>query len=138
MKRQFDRSYKVNGMNTFKHTPRVEVAAPGQNRLEYAGVQRGSPMDDIPALIPFPEGPEEAGAKAREFDDLTPVKSTERDTLHLYLQEISQVKLLTREEETALAKRVRRGDKQAREQMITANLRLVVKISRDYEGLGLP
>jgi len=138
MKRQFDRSYKVNGMNTFKHTPRVEVAAPGQNRLEYAGVQRGSPMDDIPALIPFPEGPEEAGTKAREFDDITPAKSTERDTLHLYLQEISQVKLLTREEETALAKRVRRGDKQAREQMITANLRLVVKISRDYEGLGLP
>ncbi len=58
--------------------------------------------------------------------------------MHLYLQEISQVKLLTREEETALAKRVRRGDKQARERMITANLRLVVKISRDYEGLGLP
>ena len=60
------------------------------------------------------------------------------DTLQLYLREIGQVKLLTRKEEIALAKRVRKGDKRAREKMITANLRLVVKIARDYEGLGLP
>jgi RNA polymerase primary sigma factor len=60
------------------------------------------------------------------------------DTLQLYLREIGQVKLLTPQEEITLAKRIRRGDKKAREQMITANLRLVVKIARDYEGLGLP
>ena len=60
------------------------------------------------------------------------------DTLQLYLREIGQVKLLTREEEIKLARRVQRRDKQAREQMITANLRLVVKIARDYENLGLP
>ena len=58
--------------------------------------------------------------------------------LQLYLREIGQVKLLTPQEEIALAKRIRRGDKRAREQMIKANLRLVVKIARDYEGLGLP
>jgi RNA polymerase primary sigma factor len=46
--------------------------------------------------------------------------------------------LLTPAEEIALAKRIKRGDKKAREQMITANLRLVVKIARDYQGLGLP
>jgi RNA polymerase primary sigma factor len=56
----------------------------------------------------------------------------------LYLHEIGQVKLLTPPEELALARRVRRGDAAAREQMIKANLRLVVKIARDYEGLGLP
>src|SRR5207237_1942204 len=60
------------------------------------------------------------------------------DTLELYLREIGQVKLLTREEEIALAKRVKQGDQQAREQMIKANLRLVVKIARDYAGQGLP
>jgi len=60
------------------------------------------------------------------------------DVLQLYLREIGQVKLLTPQEEIALAKRIRRGDKQAREQMIKANLRLVVKIARDYEGMGLP
>jgi RNA polymerase primary sigma factor len=60
------------------------------------------------------------------------------DTLQLYLREIGQVKLLTREEELKLARRVQRRDKKARELMITANLRLVVKIARDYENLGLP
>ncbi len=48
------------------------------------------------------------------------------------------MKLLTSDEEVALAERIKLGDKEAREQMIKANLRLVVKIARDYEGLGLP
>src|SRR5205823_13414400 len=60
------------------------------------------------------------------------------DTLQLYLREIGQVKLLTPAEEVALARRIKRGDDKAREQMIKANLRLVVKIARDYEGQGLP
>jgi len=60
------------------------------------------------------------------------------DVLQLYLREIGQVKLLTPQEEIVLAKRIKRGDKRARERMIKANLRLVVKIARDYEGMGLP
>ena len=58
--------------------------------------------------------------------------------IKLYLQEIGKVKLLTVEEEIELAARIKRGDKEAREAMIKANLRLVVKIAREYEGLGLP
>ena len=58
--------------------------------------------------------------------------------LQLYLREIGQVKLLTPKEEVALARRIKRGDAEAREHMIKANLRLVVKIARDYDGLGLP
>lgn len=65
-------------------------------------------------------------------------ESLSGDTLQLYLREIGRVKLLTPAEELALAKKVKRGDTKAREQMITANLRLVVRIARDYEGLGLP
>jgi len=60
------------------------------------------------------------------------------DSLQLYLREIGRVKLLTPDEEIVLARRIKRGDKQAREHMIKANLRLVVKIARDYEGLGVP
>jgi len=60
------------------------------------------------------------------------------DMFQIYLREIGQVKLLTREEEIALAERIQHGDKEAREQMIKANLRLVVRIARDYEGLGVP
>ncbi len=58
--------------------------------------------------------------------------------IKLYLREIGQVKLLTPDEEVDLAARIKKGDKKAREQMIKANLRLVVKIAHDYEGLGLP
>ena len=65
-------------------------------------------------------------------------ESIRGDTLQLYLREIGQVKLITPQEEIALAKRIKKGDRKAREKMITANLRLVVKIARDYEGLGLP
>ena len=58
--------------------------------------------------------------------------------IRLYLREIGQVKLLTVQEEIDLAARIKKGDKKAREHMIKANLRLVVKIARDYDGIGLP
>jgi RNA polymerase primary sigma factor len=58
--------------------------------------------------------------------------------LQLYLREVGQVGLLKPEEEVALAKRIKRGDEEARDLMIRANLRLVVKIARQYENLGLP
>jgi RNA polymerase primary sigma factor len=51
---------------------------------------------------------------------------------------VNSVPLLTREDEVRLAAAIKRGDEQAREQMIRANLRLVVKIAREYEHLGLP
>ncbi|MBN2506958.1 MAG: sigma-70 family RNA polymerase sigma factor [Verrucomicrobia bacterium] len=56
----------------------------------------------------------------------------------LYLREIGQVPLLTLAEENALAARIRRGDEAARDQMIRANLRLVVHIAREYEHCGMP
>ena len=58
--------------------------------------------------------------------------------IKLYLREIGQVKLLTPQEEIELAAKIKKGNKAAREHMIKANLRLVVKIARDYEGIGLP
>jgi len=70
--------------------------------------------------------------------EVVPAEAAHGDTLQLYLREIGRVKLLTPKEEIAFARRIRKGDRRAREKMITANLRLVVKIARDYEGLGLP
>ncbi len=58
--------------------------------------------------------------------------------LTLYLRELGQVELLDAGEEKKLARRVQRGDLEARERMIRGNLRLVVRIARDYNGLGLP
>jgi RNA polymerase primary sigma factor len=58
--------------------------------------------------------------------------------LRLYMREVGEVDLLTPSEEVELARRIREGDEAARDQMIRANLRLVVKIAREYEGFGLP
>ena len=56
----------------------------------------------------------------------------------LYLREIGAYPLITVQEEVRLAHKIKRGDKEARATMIRANLRLVVKIARDYSNFGLP
>jgi RNA polymerase primary sigma factor len=101
-------------------------------------------------IVPLPENfdPEneeptqEALAKEEEVKPVTIEEirqAYDGDTAYqLYLKEIGQTALLTIEEENALAARIKRGDKAARERMIKANLRLVVKIARDYEGYGVP
>lgn len=63
---------------------------------------------------------------------------TEDRGIRIYLREIGQTDLLTRQEEVQLAKRIKRGDEAARQLMIRANLRLVVKIAHDYARYGLP
>jgi RNA polymerase primary sigma factor len=59
------------------------------------------------------------------------------DSLRLYLRSIGRVDLLTAEQEVMLAKRIERGDMNAKQQMIEANLRLVVSIAKNYLGRGL-
>lgn len=67
-----------------------------------------------------------------------PEETFTRTSLQRYLKEIGKVPLLTRDEEAALAKRIKRGDAAARDRMILSNLRLVVKIAYDYKDFGLP
>jgi len=63
----------------------------------------------------------------------------ETDTgLNRYLREIGRFPLLTPQQEIELAAKIKKGDAKAREQMINANLRLVVTIAHDYANLGLP
>jgi RNA polymerase primary sigma factor len=86
-----------------------------------AGAQRGS------------DGERETRKKVEV--DLTVEPSL--DSLRLYLRSIGRVSLLTAEQEVALARRIERGDMQAKQQMIEANLRLVVSIAKSYLGRGL-
>jgi RNA polymerase primary sigma factor len=60
--------------------------------------------------------------------------SATTDALQLFLNEIGRHELLTAEEEVSLAKRIERGDREAKEKMINSNLRLVVSIARKYQG----
>jgi RNA polymerase primary sigma factor len=86
------------------------------------------------AAQPSPEPAVPAAGKRPEID-LTVEPSL--DSLRLYLRSIGRVDLLTADEEVALAKRIERGDMGAKQQMIEANLRLVVSIAKGYLGRGL-
>jgi RNA polymerase primary sigma factor len=63
--------------------------------------------------------------------------STGDRTLHLYLRRISAIPLIPREEERRLAELANRGDQPARDRLIEANLRFVVKVALHYQGCGL-
>jgi RNA polymerase primary sigma factor len=73
-----------------------------------------------------------------EITDVRELPTTDRNVMRTYMQEIGKTPLLTKEEEVKLAARIKKGDKAARDHMISANLRLVVKIAYDYNNFGLP
>jgi RNA polymerase primary sigma factor len=78
-------------------------------------------------------------ARARRAEtplDLEPEDTT--DSLQLFLNSIGKVPLLTRPREIALAKRIERGDLDAKQKMVESNLRLVVAYAKNYRNLGLP
>ncbi len=118
---------KTKKPKAVKPRRRVKISAPAKARA----------AAPAPYVIPDPAPP-----KPAEGDTTTLIRERsayDGDTaIRLYLREIGQVKLLTPSEEIELAARIKKGDKKAREHMIKANLRLVVKIARDYEGIGLP
>ena len=60
------------------------------------------------------------------------------DSLQLFLKDIGKVPLLTAAQEVELAKRIEQGDHEAKQQMVSANLRLVVSIAKNYRNQGLP
>jgi RNA polymerase primary sigma factor len=76
----------------------------------------------------------EAGGSTYVIGDLA-VATT--DALQLFLNEAGRYKLLTASEEVELAKRIERGDKEAKDLMINSNLRLVVSIAKKYQGHGI-
>jgi RNA polymerase primary sigma factor len=86
-----------------------------------------SKLDDAPA-------PDQPAERKPELD-LSVEPSL--DSLRLYLRSIGKVELLTAAEEVSLARRIERGDMDAKEQMVKANLRLVVSIAKGYLGRGL-
>jgi RNA polymerase primary sigma factor len=70
--------------------------------------------------------------------DLEPEAAASVDSLREFMNDIGKHALLTAAEEVALAKRIERGDRDAKERMINSNLRLVVSIATRYQGHGVP
>ncbi len=107
----------------------AELGAPAVEelalRLEAAGIE----LLDAPAP---------SGARiTRRRTEPEPQAEGTTDSLRLYLNTIGRVPLLTAADEVALAKRIERGDIDAKQHMVEANLRLVVSIAKNYVGRGL-
>jgi RNA polymerase primary sigma factor len=101
-------------------------------------------IDMIPAVAPTDneikvEDEWVADTEAEEAvpEDTSYMDDIADDSVRLYLREIGKIPLLTAEEELALAKKVKSGDKRAKDQMAEANMRLVVSIAKRYVGRGL-
>jgi RNA polymerase primary sigma factor len=85
--------------------------------------------------------PDEVVAPAPEPEPPAPLQvtwETTTDALQLFLREAGRHELLTPAQEVALAKRIETGDREAKQAMIQANLRLVVSIAKNYRNQGLP
>ena len=90
-----------------------------------------------PALAAQEErAPDKRGRRKKATLDLKPDMTT--DSLQLFLKDIGKVRLLTAQEEVDLAKRIERGDLDAKQKMVESNLRLVVSIAKNYRNQGLP
>ncbi len=89
------------------------------------------------------DDPKEAEKKAEDEDEAEPVELEPLegvsidDPVRMYLKEIGKVALLNSAEEVKLAKRMERGDEEAKRRLIEANLRLVVSIAKKYVGRGM-
>jgi RNA polymerase primary sigma factor len=91
----------------------------------------------IAASAQVERAPDKRGRrKAKAALDLKPDMTT--DSLQLFLKDIGKVRLLTAQEEVDLAKRIERGDLDAKQKMVESNLRLVVSIAKNYRNQGLP
>ena len=105
--------------------------------LEKAGIELVEDLD--PAQKSAAESERSDGKRGRKRQkalDLKPDMTT--DSLQLFLKDIGKVRLLTAAEEVELAKRIERGDLDAKQKMVESNLRLVVSIAKNYRNQGLP
>ncbi len=72
------------------------------------------------------------------IDRKGPYKGVTDDSLGAYLKKISNIPLLSREEEVAMARRIQQGDTEAEHDLVRHNLRYVVSVANRYKGSGLP
>jgi len=105
--------------------------------LERSEIELVEEVDPALAAAEVERAPDKRGRrKVKTTLDLKPDMTT--DSLQLFLKDIGKVRLLTAQEEVDLAKRIERGDLDAKQKMVESNLRLVVSIAKNYRNQGLP
>jgi len=106
--------------------------------LERAEIELVEELDPaLAAAADLERAPDKRGCrKPKTALDLKPGMTT--DSLQLLMKDIGKVRLLTAQEEVDLAKRIERGDLDAKQKMVESNLRLVVSIAKNYRNQGLP
>jgi RNA polymerase primary sigma factor len=105
--------------------------------LERAEIELVEEVDPALAAAEVERAPDKRGRrKPKTALDLKPDMTT--DSLQLFLKDIGKARLLTAQEEADLAKRIERGDLDAKQKMVESNLRLVVSIAKNYRNQGLP
>jgi RNA polymerase primary sigma factor len=109
--------------------------------LEEQGIdvvgEDGRPATSENGKVEAQEDAKQGDAEAARKPQIDLTVEPSLDSLRLYLRSIGRVSLLTAEQEVSLAKRIERGDMVAKQQMVEANLRLVVSIAKGYLGRGL-
>ena len=105
--------------------------------LEKSEIEIVEEIDPAVAASQVERAPDKRGRrKAKTAIDLKPDMTT--DSLQLFLKDIGKVRLLTAQEEVDLARKIERGDLDAKQKMVESNLRLVVSIAKNYRNQGLP
>jgi len=104
--------------------------------LEKSEIELVEEIDPALTAQQAERAPDKRGRAKKATIDLKPDMTT--DGLQLFLKDIGKVRLLTAQQERGLAKRIERGDLDAKQKMVKANLRLVVSIAKNYRNQGLP
>ena len=104
--------------------------------LERRGIELVDELDPAAALTPKIERATEKRGRRTARQDLTPDGTT--DALQLLFRDLGKARLLTAQQEVDLAKRIERGELDAKQKMVESNLRLVVSIAKNYRNQGLP
>lgn len=129
----FLNEHKITIQNDDDESMSAEIDGPGEEDL--AAAEEDDVDDDLEDDLYSAEKEELAG-----IDDISKIPTGEvkvNDSVKMYLKEIGKVDLLTAQQETELAKRIAEGDMDAKNQLINANLRLVISIAKHYVGRGM-
>ncbi|MBC2594693.1 RNA polymerase sigma factor RpoD/SigA [Ruficoccus amylovorans] len=129
-------SRKATPRKSASQTAVEETAKPSANSSHKQPAQ--SEQVSVPRDADQPLNINRPDVSVPEPETLADLPHSEKSAIKLYLAEIGKTPLLKPDEEVALARRIRKGDQKARQHMIEANLRLVVKIAHDYANFGLP